>query len=203
MRAAFLQAVDNCNRKLSWWLTTYILKWTVLILAFIAWSLVMYRAGGVRAEQKYEEWKERFADDYISQMEAAERGMPPDPRELLEEQEITAIAKVLYGVSGNSDADLRKYCWAMFNRVDNKSGEFADENSLNEVLSKPKQFVGYNPEKADGYPVLDRLKQIAREEYGTWKYGSSRPYDVTYCWIYWTPDKILLMNDINDWIHGV
>ena len=202
MRALILQAVDNCNRKFGWWIVTYAMKWTVLILAFIAWSLVMYRAGGVRAEQRYEEWKARFADDYISQMEAAERGMPPDPRELLAEQEITAIAKVLYGVEGNTDADLHKYCWAIFNRVDNKAGEFADVTSIEDVISKPSQFVGYNPDYADNYPVLDRLKQIAREEYVTWKNGS-RPYDVTYCFIYWTPDKILLMKDFNDWIHGV
>ena len=202
MRAAFLQAVDNCNNKFSWWCTALVLRWVLVILAFIAWSLVMFRAGGAQAEKRYEAWKVRFADDYISQMEAAERGMPPDPHELLAEQEITAIAKVLYGVEGNTDSDLHKYCWAIFNRVDNKAGEFADVTSIEDVISKPRQFVGYNPDYADNYPVLDRLKQIAREEYSTWKNGS-RPYDVTYCFIYWTPDKILLMKDFNDWIHGV
>jgi hypothetical protein len=202
MRAAFLQAIDNCNNKFSWWCGALVLRWVLVILAFVAWSLVMFRAGGAQAEKRYEAWKVRFADDYISQMEAAERGMPPDPRELLAEQEITAIAKVLYGVEVNTDADLHKYCWAIFNRVDNKAGEFADVTSIEDVISKPSQFVGYNPDYADNYPVLDRLKQIAREEYVTWKNGS-RPYDVTYCFIYWTPDKILLMKDFNDWIHGV
>lgn len=202
MRALILQAVDNYNRKFSWWAATYLLKWAVLILAFIAWSLVMFRAGGAQAEKRYEAWKVRFADEYISQREAAERGMPPDPKELLAEQEITAIAKVLYGVEGNTDDDLHKYCWAIFNRVDNKAGEFATAHSIEDVISKPSQFVGYNHEYSDNYPVLDRLKQIAREEYVTWKNGS-RPYDVTYCFIYWTPDKILLMKDFNDWIHGV
>ena len=202
MRAAFLQAVDNCNNKFSWWCTALVLRWVLVILAFIAWSLVVFRAGGAQAEKRYEAWKVRFADEYISQREAEERGMPPDPHELLAEQVITEIAKVLYGVEGNTDSDLHKYCWAIFNRVDNKAGEFADVTSIEDVISKPRQFVGYNHDFADNYPVLDRLKQIAREEYGTWKNGS-RPYDVTYCFIYWTPDKILLMKDFNDWIHGV
>ena len=199
MRAAFLQAVDNCNHKLSWWLTTYILKWTLLILAFAAWSLVMYRAGGVRADQKYEEWKERFADNYISQMEAAERGLPPDPFELQKEHEISMIAKALYGVKGNSDADLHKYCWCFFNRVDTKSGEFSTTNTLDDVFSKAGQFMGYS----ENNPVLDRLKAIASEEYSVWKDSKSRPYDVDYVFAYWTPDKIMLLKSMNDLVHGV
>ncbi len=177
-----------------------IVCWVILAaLALTLWTLVTFRVAQRDAQRSFEAWKERFADEFISQQEAAQMGFPPDPKELLKEQEITMIAKALYGIKGNSDADLHKYCWAFFNRVDIKKGEFSTATSLEEVFAKPGQFMGYSEEN----PVLERLQAIASEEYALWKTGKNRPYDVEYVFVYWTPEKVLLMKEMNDIIHGV
>jgi len=191
MRALFLQAVDNCNRKLSWWLTTYILKWTVLILAFIAWSLVMYRAGGVRAEQRYEEWRERFVNDYLSQVEAEERGMPIDPHEQLLNQQSEALARVLYGVKDNSTQDLKTLCWCVFNRVDNPN--YPD--NIEAVIEQPKQWMGYS----ENNPVMDDLYKLAKEQIQQWQNGR-RPVSNELIYMSWTPAKIVLRDT---WQYGM
>ena len=191
MRALFLQAVDNCNRKLSLWLTTYILKWTVLILAFIAWSLVMYRAGGVRAEQRYEEWRERFVNDYLSQVEAEERGMPIDPHEQLLNQQSEALARVLYGVKDNSTQDLKTLCWCVFNRVDNPN--YPD--NIEAVIEQPKQWMGYS----ENNPVMDDLYKLAKEQIQQWQNGR-RPVSNELIYMSWTPAKIVLRDT---WQYGM
>lgn len=191
MRALFLQAVDNCNRKLSWWLTTYILKWTVLILAFVAWSLVMYRAGGVRAEQRYEEWRERFVNDYLSQVEAEERGMPIDPHEQLLNQQSEALARVLYGVKNNSTQDLKTLCWCVFNRVDNPN--YPD--NIEAVIEQPKQWMGYS----DNNPVMDDLYKLAKEQIQQWQNGR-RPVSNELIYMSWTPARIVLRDT---WQYGM
>ena len=191
MRALFLQAVDNCNRKLSLWLTTYILKWTVLILAFIAWSLVMYRAGGVRAEQRYEEWRERFVNDYLSQVEAEERGMPIDPHEQLLNQQSEALARVLYGVKDNSTQDLKTLCWCVFNRVDNPN--YPD--NIEAVIEQPKQWMGYS----ENNPVMDDLYKLAKEQIQQWQNGR-RPVSNELIYMSWTPARIVLRDT---WQYGM
>ena len=191
MRALILQAVDNYNRKFSWWVVTYALKWTVLILAFIAWSLVMYRAGGVKAEQRYEEWRERFANEYISQMEAAERGMPPDPLEMRLNTQCEMLARVLYGVKDNSKQDLKTLCWCVFNRVDNPNYP----NTLEDVIAQPKQWMGYS----ENNPVLDELYKIAKEQIQLWQNGR-RPVSNELIYMSWTPTKIVLRDT---WQYGM
>lgn len=191
MRTLILQAVDNCNRKLGWWIVTYALKWAVLILAFIAWSLVMYRAGGVRAEQRYEEWRERFADEYISQMEAAERGMPPDPLEMRLNTQCEMLARVLYGVKDNSAQDLKTLCWCVFNRVDNPNYP----NTLEDVIAQPKQWMGYS----ENNPVLDELYKLAKEQIQLWQNGR-RPVSNELIYMSWTPARIVLRDT---WQYGM
>ncbi len=191
MRALILQAVDNYNRKFSWWVATYVLKWAVLILAFIAWSLVMYRAGGVRAEQRYEEWRERFADEYISQMEAAEKGMPPDPLEMRLNTQCEMLARVLYGVKDNSAQDLKTLCWCVFNRVDNPNYP----GTLEEVIAQPKQWMGYS----ENNPVLDELYKIAKEQIQLWQNGR-RPVSNELIYMSWTPARIVLRDT---WQYGM
>ena len=191
MRALILQAVDNYNRKFSWWVVTYALKWAVLILAFIAWSLVMYRAGGVRAEQRYEEWRERFADEYISQMEAAERGMPPGPLEMRLNTQCEMLARVLYGVKDNSTQDLKTLCWCVFNRVDNPNYP----GTLEDVIAQPKQWMGYS----ENNPVLDELYKLAKEQIQLWQNGR-RPVSNELIYMSWTPARIVLRDT---WQYGM
>lgn len=175
-------------------------SWVILaVLVLTLEWMIAARVEQRKALESFEAWKVRFADDYISMQEAKEIGLPPDPKELLAEQEIGMIARALYGVKSNSDADLHKYCWCFFNRVDIKSGEFRDVENLEEVFAKPGQFMGYS----ENNPVLDRLRDIASEEYSVWRNGKSRPYDVEYVFTYWTPEKILLLKEMGDIIHGV
>lgn len=190
MRAMMLKAIDNYHTKFSWWVTGWLMKWAVLILAFIAWTLVVYRAGGVQAEKRYEAWKERFVNDYISQQEAAERQYPPTPKELLLNSESEALARVLYGVKDNSTDDLKTYCWCVLNRVDNDM--YPD--TVEEVISQPKQWMQYS----DDNPVLENLYQIAREQLEAWHDGTRRPISDDFVYMNWTPTQITLRNKWED-----
>lgn len=172
--------------------------WVILAaLGLTLWTLVTFRIAQKNADAKVTERTERFINEYLSQQEAAERGFPPDPRAMLKEQEIATIAKVLYGVKGNSEKDLRTYCWSLFNRVDIKSGEFSTVDSIAAAVEKPGQFMGYS----ESNPILGSLKKIATEEYEIWREGKNRPCDVEYTFAYWTPDQIVLLKSLNDLIH--
>jgi len=172
--------------------------WIILAaLGLTLWTLVTFRIAQKNADAKVTERTERFINEYLSQQEAAERGFPPDPRAMLKEQEIAIIAKVLYGVKGNSEKDLHTYCWALFNRVDIKTGEFSKIDSIAAAVEKPGQFMGYS----ENNPILGSLKKIATEEYEIWKEGKNRPCDVEYTFAYWTPDQIVLLKSLNDLIH--
>lgn len=172
--------------------------WVILAaLGLTLWTLVTFRIAQKNADAKVTERTERFINEYLSQQEAAERGFPPDPRAMLKEQEIAIIAKVLYGVKGNSEKDLHTYCWSLFNRVDIKTGEFSKIDSIAAAVEKPGQFMGYS----ENNPILGSLKKIATEEYEIWKEGKNRPCDVEYTFAYWTPDQIVLLKSLNDLIH--
>ena len=190
MRAMILTAMDNYHKKFSWWAVTVALKYIAIALALIAWSLVMYRAGGVRAEQRYEAWKERFANEYISQQEAAERQYPPDPKELLLNQQSNALARVLYGVKDNSTGDLKTLCWCVFNRVDNE----AYPDNIEDVVAQKKQWMAYSEDN----PVLDDLYKIAREQIQLWQNGR-RPVSNEFIYMSWTPTRIVLRDT---WQYG-
>jgi len=167
------------------------------VLVLTLWTIVSFRVAQRDAQESFEAWKERFADEYISQREAAEIGMPIDPIAAQEEWDIDALAKMLYGVKQNSETDLRTYVWAAFNRVDIKSGEFKDVGSLSEVFAKPGQFMGYS----DDNPVIGSLRKIAESEFRIWKDSKYRPVDVDYVFIYWTPDRVMLLQQIGDMVH--
>lgn len=166
-------------------------------LALTLWTLVTFRVAQRNEERKFDEWRERYVNDYVTQREAEERGMPIDPKAAQREWDIDETAKVLYGVKGNSETDLRTYCWAGFNRVDIKTGEFKDVHSLSEVYAKPWQFMGYTSDN----PVLGSLRKIAEEEYNIWQSGKDRPCDVDKVFIYWTPDKVMLLSEIGDMVN--
>ena len=170
---------------------------TLALLFLTAWTLVIFRVAQKDMDVRFESWKEDFANRYAAMEEARERGLPPDPAFVLREHEIDMLAQALYGVKANSVEDQHKYLWAAFNRVDIKSGEFSVVNSLDDVFGKSGQFMGYS----DKNPILKNLREIAEQEYDLWKSGKNRPYDVEYVFVYWTPEKILLMKEMGDLIH--
>ena len=151
----------------------------------------MYRAGGVRAEQRYEEWRERFVNDYLSQVEAEERGMPIDPHEQLLNQQSEALARVLYGVKDNSAEDLKTLCWCVFNRVDNP--KYPD--NIEAVIEQPKQWMGYS----ENNPVMDDLYKLAKEQIQLWQNGR-RPVSNELIYMSWTPARIVLRDT---WQYGM
>lgn len=123
-------------------------------LVLILTALVSFRVAEAREAAKYEAWKERFVNDYISQREAEERGMPIDPREELKKQEITAIAQFIQGVKrfNYSFGDFVTAAWGMDARTRNPS--YPD--TLIEVIQQPKQWLGYSSDT-----------EVTKENYAT------------------------------------
>ena len=160
-------------------------------LVLTLWTLVTFRVAQRDAERSFEAWKERYVNDYVTQQEAKAMEYPPDPKELLLNQQSEALARVLYGVKDNSINDLKTLCWCVFNRVDNP----AYPDTLEAVIEQPKQWMGYY----DSNPVLDDLYQIAREQIQAWENGR-RPVSNEFVYMSWTAARIVLRDT---WQYGM
>lgn len=166
--------------------------WVILaVLGLTLWTLVTFRVAQRDAERNYETWRERYVNDFVSQQEAAQRGMPIDPIQVRKETQIKMLAQVLYGVKDNSEQDLRTMCWCVFNRVD--SPDYP--NTLEEVIAQPKQWMRYSENNA----VLDSLYKIAEQELNAWENGKTRPITSDFVYMDWTPTQITLRNQ---WEYG-
>jgi hypothetical protein len=172
------------------WLLGYILQYVILVLAFALCIIVAYRAGGVRAAKKYEDWKERYVTEFLELEAAKAAGAPIDPYQAQLDDEAQELARVLYGVRQNSTDDLRTYCWCVLNRVD--SPDFPD--TLADVIGQPKQWMRYDPDA----PVLDDLFKIARSELDAWHTGTTRPCGVEFVFMNWSPTEITLRDNWED-----
>jgi len=166
------------------WALGMIGKYTLIFLGFVLYTILIARGAEAKASRKYEQWQERWANEYITQQEAAQLGMPADPYQAQLDAEAEEMAKVLYGVRDNSVQDMRTYCWCVFNRVD--SNDYPD--TLEEVINQPSQWMRYSPDNQ----VLENLFQIAREELDAWHTGSRRPVGNEYVFMNWTPARIVL-----------
>lgn len=182
IRKGFLQAIDTKNL----WIFGLAGKYLLIFLGVILYTLIIARASDAKAAKKYEAWQERYVNDFLAQRDAEAAGMPADPYETTLQAESEDLARVLYGVKGNSTDDLRTLCWCIFNRVD--SPEYA--NSIAEVVAQPKQWMGY----ASDNPVLESLYKLAREELLKWREGSVRPCGIDFVYMQWSPNEIVLRN---------
>ena len=110
-------------------------------LVLVLNSLISFRIAQRDAQISFEAWQERFVNDYMSMQEAAERGMPPDPKEELRGQQATAFAKLMSGLKlfGYSADDYRTLAQCIACRVANP----AYPNTIVEVIEQPQQWVGY------------------------------------------------------------
>jgi hypothetical protein len=117
-------------------------RFLLAALVLTLWTLITFRVAQAQAQESFEAWKTRFAEDYIAQQEAKAIGIPPDPRELLREQEATAFAKLMSGLKlyGYSADDFRTLAQGVACRVANP----AYPNSIVEVIEQPKQWPGYD-----------------------------------------------------------
>lgn len=111
-------------------------------LVLILNSLISFRIAQRDAQISFEAWQERFVNDYVSMQEAAERGMPPDPKEELRGQQATAFARLMSGLKlfGYGVDDYRTLAQCIACRVANP----AYPNTIVEVIEQPKQWVGYS-----------------------------------------------------------
>jgi hypothetical protein len=186
MRALILSIADKLNSR-DKWLIGYFGKWVLLILAFILYTLIIARGAYAKAEKKFEAWQEDYVAGFLRHQEAIDTNMPQlDPYEAQLDSEAQQLARVLYGVKDNSTDDLRTYCWCVFNRVD--SPEYAD--NLKEVIDQPSQWMRYSEDN----PVLDDLYRLARTELDAWHSGKTRPCDISFVYMNWSPSEIILRN---------
>ena len=164
----------------------FVLIWIATILAatIITSAIVRHNTTIIVREQCAEQYAAEL--QAYKQQQEAERLITGDASKARQmQQEATELAKVLYGVRKNSGNDLRTYAWCVLNRVDSK----LYPNSVEEVVGQPQQWMAYSEDN----PVLDELYQIALEVVQTWHDGT-RPVDVEFVYMDWTPSKITLRN---------
>lgn len=179
------------ENKMALWALELAGKYILIFLAFVLYTLLIARGAEAKAARKYEAWQERYVSAFLAQQEAVKIGMPIDPYEAQLDEEAKALAKVLYGIKGNSDKDLRTYCWCVFNRVD--SPDYPE--TLQEVIDQPQQWMRYDPES----PVIEHLYNIAREQLDAWHTGETRPISNEYVYMNWTPSDLCLRDN---WTEG-
>ena len=163
----------------------------IAVLIFVyAWTFVTtgLAANATRKEVTQElnaYWAEHYQQEleaYKAEQEAA-HAVKYD--EALRQTEAEAVARVLYGVKGNSEKDMRTYAWCIFNRVDSKY--YPD--TIAGVISQPSQWMAYSEKNA----VLDSIYKIAREELDRW-YSGHRPVSSDFVYMSWSPSEIVLRN---------
>lgn len=146
--------------------TARAIGWAVLAaLVLVLTALISFRAAQVQQERRFEEWQERFVNDYLAQQEAARIGIPPDPKEELKKQENMEFAKLCAGLW------RYQYGYAQFRTL----GELVKLRVMNptkpgtivEVIQEPGQWPGYSPDNevtADGYKMAERIMNEIRTE---------------------------------------
>lgn len=180
------------------WLIGMVGKYLLVLLVFAAYSALIWfisaRITRTKAEIEYAEdlraYQEEQAAIRLAEEEAAAEAAKPTYASVLK-QEAEALAKVLYGVKGNSTDDMRTYAWCVLNRVDNS----AYPGTVEEVIAQPKQWMAYDPDA----PVLESLYQIAYEILEIWHSGAHRPVSSEYVYMNWSPTEIVLRDK---WTEG-
>ncbi len=85
MRALFLQTVDRMNAR-DRWLVGYAMKWLLLILVLVLYTLIIARASFAKAERKFEDWKVdwqvEYAEGFKQHMAAVEENMQIDSNKM-------------------------------------------------------------------------------------------------------------------------
>ena len=173
------------------WLIGMIGKYLLILLVFAAYSLLLCllaaKTARMKAEAEYADtfraYQEEQAAIKQAEEEAAAEAAKPTYASIIN-SEAEALARVLYGVKGNSTDDMRTYAWCVLNRVDNP----AYPGTLEEVIAQPKQWMAYDPEA----PVLESLYQIAYEILEVWHSGGHRPVSSEYVYMNWSPTEIVL-----------
>ena len=148
----------------------------IALLIIFAYTAIVGRVAQKKAMDTYAAWYEADkAAAYEEQLDA----------------EAEDLARVLYGIRGNKDEDLRTCCWCVFNRVDSE----AYPDSVSGVVNQPKQWMLYDPQN----PVLENLYLIAREELDRWHTGTIRPCGCEFVFLNWSSSDVCLRDR---WVEG-
>lgn len=157
------------------------------IFALAVYSVLICCITGVVVKRNTEQ---EMAAKYAEELQAykdAEMGKRivtgSDSKAAAMREDAKMIAKVLYGVKGNNENDLRTLVWCVLNRVDNKGYP----GTVAEVVAQDRQWMGYS----DSNPVLDDLYNLALGELDIW-YGGIRPCSPDFVFMNWTPSEITL-----------
>ena len=101
-------------------------------------------------------------------------------------REASAMAKVLYGVARYHSSEAQAaVCWLIINRVESQ----AYPNTVEEVCTQAKQWVGYSDEN----PVIRDLLNVATGVLEEWNSENGvRPFGKDYLFMTWTGSEIIL-----------
>lgn len=163
-------------------LNQFITAFTLIVLLALLLCIVYARAT----------WEDREQPTPSQTMPVKEPADPepsetPEPSEepiyyvmYFTEDDVAEVAKMLWGEARGCTRDNQIKCaWVVCNRVDDD--RFPD--TIQDVLSQPHQFHGYDPT----YPVTDELYSIAFDVLTRWSYEKQgipvrRELPNTYLW---------------------
>lgn len=148
------------ENKNAMWALRFSARWLIVILAIVAWSLVMVRVGQRKALAVYEGWMEEYRVERlaIDQAGAYSEDAASTPEADTREQIITEIAKCIRGLKrfNYGYADFWRMAWCMDART--RSSSYSDD--LLSVIQQQGQWPGYSADNevtAGDYKMAERV----------------------------------------------
>ena len=106
-------------------------------------------------------------------------------------REAQAMAKVLYGTARyHSEEAQAAVCWLIINRAE--SSLFP--NSIEEVCSQDKQWVGYSADN----PITQDLYRVALDVVEAWNNDGIRMFSRDFLYLSWSDSEIILRTSFNE-----
>lgn len=165
-------------------------KRIILVLLFVlTWQVgVRYGAAHVEIPEpevvRVQEEIDPDLDEMLSQYKAEKSE---------HEENVNAIAKVLYGYRYNSERDLEGIVWVILNRVDNQA-EFKNFSTILSVINQQSQWMGYSEDNL----VLEDLYEIADNTLYKYETGGKRLFGQEYLYFTWSSEYILFRTELYD-----
>lgn len=156
-------------------------KRIILVLLFVLTWQVGVRYGATHVEIPEPEVIKMYEDPAVYELQEQQQQIKTE-----REQNLNAIAKVLYGYRYNSEIDLEGIAWVIFNRVDNQA-EFKNFNTIYSVCNQPSQWMGYEEDN----PVLENLYSIADKVLTKYESDGTRLFGREYLYFKWSSEYIV------------
>lgn len=101
--------------------------------------------------------------------------IPKEPEYIPNEKDVEMLAQVVWGEARGIPDKTQQACviWCVLNRVDHP----AYPNTIEEVLTQPNQFHGYDM----NFPATEELKELARDVLIRWNREKNGETDVGRC----------------------